>query len=250
MDPFIEASGRWRGFHTSFLSHCRDQLIARLPTNYDADIEERVELVDQGDRSAQSYHPDVSIRLQSEFGFASEGNVALADLEPIELRTPRIEIESTGYIEIRNLPEGQLVTVIEVLSPTNKTEPDRLNYRTKMQHFRQEGVHVVELDLLLGGIRLAVVDPIPAGDYFAFVSRCEKFPLSDVYSWSIRRLLPKISVPLKRPDPDITLDLAAAFTATFDQGGYARRVRYDLPLPGNLSEADREWVKSIIAKPA
>ncbi len=86
--------------------------------------------------------------------------------------------------------------------------------------------------------------------FYAFVRRRETYPEGDLYAWSIRRKLPKVPIPLKGIDEEVALDLDEAFKATFNSGGYSRRVRYDVPLPGNLSEADREWVKSILAKPA
>jgi hypothetical protein len=250
MDPFVEASGVWPDFHHTFITICREQLLARLPANYDAGVEERVELIDQGDRSSQIFIPDVSVRHTRETDPSARGIAILEDLEPVSVILPKIETESIGYIEIRTIREGSLVSVIEVLSPTNKVDPGRRAYRLKMEQFRQASVNLVEIDLLLDGKRLETVEPLPLADYYALVSRPERYRLTAAYCWSIRRKLPKIPIPLKVPDADIALDLDEAFRTTFDRGGYARRVRYDLPLPGNLTDADREWVKSVIAKPA
>jgi hypothetical protein len=56
------------------------------------------------------------------------------------------------------------------------------------------------------------------GHYHALVSRTEKRPLSDVYSWSIRDPLPIIPIPLMAPDPDVPLDLAAIFNSIYQRG--------------------------------
>jgi hypothetical protein len=250
MNPFIEASGRWRDLHTNFSTVCREQLLSRLPAHYDADIEERVELLDQGDQSTQSYRPDVTVKRNTGLSHPAQSRSAIADLEPVTLRIPKVETESVGFIEIRTLPDSRLITVIEVLSPTNKREPDRSNYLAKMEHFRQAGVHLVEIDLLLDGTRLEALEPLPAGDYYAFVRRREQYPACDVYAWSMRRHLPRIPIPLNAPDPDVMLDLDEAFRTTFDRGGYSRRVRYDLALPGNPTAADRRWAIATAKKPA
>jgi len=56
---------------------------------------------------------------------------------------------------------GRLVTVLELLSPTNKLESDdRDCYLRKRRGFRQGGANVVELDLVRQG---APVFPAPFG---------------------------------------------------------------------------------------
>lgn len=248
MDPFIEASGHWQDFHASLLFIAREQILATLPDRYDAGIEERVQLFDQGDLGTQTFRPDVSIRKAT--GAPSLGGIAiLADLEPVVLESPKFDTDSVGFIEIRTLPGSELVTVIEILSPTNKVEPDRSSYLAKMEKFREAGVNLVEIDLLLDGKRLPTREALPAGDYFTFVRRKANYPKAEVYAWSLRRKLPKIPIPLKPADGDVTLDLHLAFKETFERGGYARRVRYDVPLPKNLSEADRDWAVSTAASP-
>jgi hypothetical protein len=37
-------------------------------------------------------------------------------------------------------------------------------------------------------------------------------------------------VPLKAPDPDIMLDLAAVYKAAYDRGRYAKSIDYGKPL--------------------
>jgi hypothetical protein len=110
-------------------------------------------------------------------------------------------------------------------------------------------VNLVEIDLLLGGERLPARDPLPAGDFYAFVSRRERRPESEVYAWSIRRAIPRIPIPLKSPDPDVLLDLAAAFATTYEQGRYDRTLRYELPMLETRSAADREWAAETARLP-
>ena len=46
VNPYIDASGRWPGFHNAMITYCGEVLNAVLPSNYAALIEERVELVE------------------------------------------------------------------------------------------------------------------------------------------------------------------------------------------------------------
>jgi hypothetical protein len=95
--------------------------------------------------------------------------------------------------------------------------------------------------------RLEVVEPLPAGDFYAFISRGNYRPRCDVYGWSIRRQVPNLPIPLKAPDADALLDLGQAFSATFDRNRYDRTARYDVPLRGTLGESDAAWLDEQLA---
>ena len=66
--------------------------------------------------------------------------------------------------------------------------------------------------------------PLPSGDYFAFVSRSQYRPDSEVYAWTIHDCLPSIPIPLLAGTPDVVLDLAAVFATTYERGRYARLI--------------------------
>ncbi len=83
------------------------------------------------------------------------------------------------------------------------------------------------------------------GDYNALISRRERRPLSDVYSWSIRDRLPTIPIPLMAPDPDVPLDLAAIFATVYQRGQYERSIDYMAPLSLPMSATDRAWAENL-----
>ena len=112
----------------------------------------------------------------------------------------------TGVHRYCFAPGRELITSIEVLSPTNKARADGDDYLAKRAALLRRGINLVEIDLLLGGERLPARETLPAGDFYAFVSRRDRRPKSDVYSWSIRRALPQIPIPLKPPDNDVSLE--------------------------------------------
>jgi len=61
MDPYLEGSGLWPDFHTRFIAACADLLLDRLPTNYDARIDERVQLVTWSGEPPRRFVPDVGV---------------------------------------------------------------------------------------------------------------------------------------------------------------------------------------------
>ena len=144
-------------------------------------------------------------------------------LEPVTIDLPVVEIEEVRdlWIEIRHRPDRDLVTAIEILSPTNKQGEGYWQYQSKRRSLIRQNVHLVELDLLVRGQRLPIGE-LPAGDFFAFVSRADRRSKCEVYAWSVRNCLPNIRIPLRAPDPDVVLELSAIFAFGYDRGRYAR----------------------------
>ncbi len=91
--------------------------------------------------------------------------------ESYEARLDELEEVHETRIDILHRPERHLVGVLEMLSPTNKSGDGFLEYRAKRKAILQQSIHLVELDLLLGGSRMPLLRPLPGGDYFALVSR-------------------------------------------------------------------------------
>src|SRR3954453_15010102 len=134
------------------------------------------------------------------------------------------------------------MTGVEVLSPSNKTLPGRVPYLAKRRDLLHHGVNLVEIDLLLEGYRLSMLVPLPAGDYYAFVTRAETYDRCDVYPWSVRQALPTIRVPLRPGDTEVSLDLADVLVKTYEVGRYDRLVRHQQPVELPLSPPDAAWV--------
>ncbi len=241
MDPYLESSGAWPDFHSAFMVYCRDLLNDHLPDHYSAFIEERVQLVDLDADTRQSRRPDISIVRDDRTSQAAAGGVAVLDIEAVTLSLPEWVQETQGYINVVRLPEHELITSIEVLSPSNKVSPGWGEFVMKRRSLLAQGVNLVEIDLLLGGQRLDALEPLPKGDYYAFVSRAQKRNQSDVYAWSIRRTLPKIPVPLRAPDPDVVIDLSALFVTTYERGRYPRTLPYHKALELPLGKEDLLW---------
>lgn len=106
--------------------------------------------------------------------------------------------------------------------------------------------HLIELDLLRAGERLTTREPLQPGDFYAFVCRKERLPKVDVYGWTLREPLPTIPVPLSGDDPDVALELQAAFTTTYDRAGYDYSLDYQARVEPPLEPGLAEWVRSLI----
>ena len=100
---------------------------------------------------------------------------------------------------------------------------------------------VSELNLLVGGDRPALQSDWPAGDYYAMVIRSGRKPAAGVTAWSVRSSLPTVPVPLRAPDPDVPLDLAAAFQMAYERGRYARRLSFANPPSAPLAPEEKAW---------
>ena len=211
VDPYLEDPAFWRDFHERFIIYMSDAIAAQLPDTYDVRIDERINLMGTGENAEAQFLPDLTASRErppaGPSGHAESGGVTVA--EPVIVPVPLLEDERVSYLEIVHRPWQQLVTTMELLSPSNKEEPGRRDYISKRNTILREPVHLVEFDFLLGGHRLPMRRPLPPGDSCAIVSRCETRPDAEVYAWSLRDPLPAIRIPLRAPDPDLVLDLAA-----------------------------------------
>ena len=250
MDPFVEWSRRWHDFHTSFISDLSDALLAVLPGNYDAPIEEQLAVVERAaDEPPGMYGDVVVVETDAAAAAASPARRSgggTMTLEPVMLPMIDSEIESHPWVEIRTLDDDRVVTIIEVLSPTNKRGAGRFAFASKRSAALRRGVNWIEIDLLLGGHRLRLGRPLPRGDYYAHVIRGDEPAEAAVYAWSLRDPLPTVPVPLTPADGAVPLDLAAVFATTYDRRRYGRRLRYDAD-PTETDEPTRNWTRGILA---
>jgi hypothetical protein len=242
MDPYLEDPAIWPDFHATFINYWREALATLLPDHYDVRIGERVSLVQVSPERLKRIGPDVSITRGTAPASKPSTSAGIATLEPVTIPNLLEQENREVFIEIVRRRDRKLVTVLELLSPANKVEPGRGLYLAKRNAVLLQDVHLFELDLLLGGHRLPLEEPLPTGDHYALVSRADRRPNCDVYAWTIEQRLPVLPVPLKAPDPDIVVDLDAVFATTYERGRYGRSLDYEappeIPLEGDL----RTWI--------
>lgn len=246
MNPYLEDPAFWRDFHATFIICLREAIVDDLPDAYEGRIDESVRLVQMADELVKLVYPDVAISHNSSSPSRSRSGTGTATLEPQTVTQPFYEEVRETRVEILHRPERDLVTVIELLSPANKTGDGFLQYSAKRSMLLPaEPINLLELDFLIQGQRLRFPTPLPQGDYLAYLTRAERRVDCQVYAWSIRDRLPTLPVPLRVPDPDIHVDLQAVFDTTFQRGRYARSLNYARELPG-LSAETQAWVRERI----
>jgi hypothetical protein len=235
VDPYLESQGFWPDFHASFVTYWRDALAEKLPEQYEARIDERVNLVELRPERIRRIEPDVVISHRDPADVVAPAPSGVATLEPVTIPLVIEEEVRETYIEILHRPERSLIAVLELLSPANKEEPGRSAYLMKRNALLHHPIHLVELDLLLGGQRLPLEKAYPPADYYALVSRADRRPDCQVYAWTVRHSLPPIPVPLKAPDLDVWIALGEVFAITYDRGRYGRSIDYSLPPPPGMN---------------
>jgi hypothetical protein len=216
MDPYLEMPPYWGDFVPGFLSSVSCQLLPRILPTYDALIEEYAPITD--DENHAQAHSDS-------------------------------EQPPQRHLVLIHRPTQKVVTVMELLSPWNKSasEGGLDAYLRKREELLAGHAHFVELDLLRGGQRLPMSKPLPPRDYYAFVGRTQRRPRGQVIAWSLRAEFPKIPIPLLPEDPEVSLDLGAAFRAAYEASLYDRRLPYHEPLVPPLAASDEAWLRDRLA---
>ena len=155
-------------------------------------------------------------------------------------------------IKVIDQKDRRVVTVIEVLSPANKTPgEDRTFYLDKRKEYLATGTNLVEIDLLRDGDRLPMGRPKPrSADYYILVSRAEEFPQVRIWALTVRDPLPTIPIPLKAKDSDISVSLRSSLDGAYDEARYDREIDYTQPPDPPLRKPDAEWAVEYLKKQA
>lgn len=259
MDPFLEHPDYFPDLHGAMHVYTREALQRVLPAPYFAVINERLWV----ESSARYVEPDTDvIRGGLTIEEPDEGGVAVAT--QVQARTQPLVFQMTddprseSFVEIRTrVPAGgeRVVTVIEVLSLSNKTPGERGRdlYLQKQHEVLDSAIHLIEVDLLRGGEHTTPMSlerlhrKAGSFDYHVSVHRFDQRGRFFIYPWKLETPLPEIAVPLLPGDGEVPLDLQAVFTRCYDSGPYARRVLYEPDrLVQPLGPERLEWLRQIL----
>ena len=253
MDPWMQRS--WPGHHAKIISLMGDRLQGRLPDGLRADIETRVFVAsgeEIGDPFRRTVTPDNSLAEADPFAGGGGGTAVLE--RPVTIAVPEVVLLTDHRVfqhslEIRTVDGEQVVTALELLSPTNKRPGEgRDSYLFKQDDYMAADVNVVEIDLTRGG-RRPMIGPPPRVDdpaYAVNVWRAERPRCTEFYRIGLRDPLPAFRVPLRPADADVTLELQPIVDAAHRKGA-AHKLDHARPLDPPLSPADTAWANELIA---
>ncbi len=247
MDPYIEQSEIWRDFHNDLAGEIRARLNQQLGPRYYAALEPRMtyEVIEVATKYGGQ--PDAGVFRLREVATVAPPSTAT----PVKSRVPLEFPVRLQTVTIRKAADRELVTSIELLSPVNK-QPGHAAYKSyhrKRRALLRSETHLIEIDLLRGGERPPLADPVPAAPYYVTLSRVDERPTVQVWPIQLKDKLPVVPVPLLEPDPDVPLDLSAVAAAVYERGAYAVRIDYSaLPPPPPLSAEEQTWVEMILKR--
>jgi hypothetical protein len=249
MDPYLEAPAGWLGFHNHLAAEISAALNRLIQPRYYAELSSYVtyEVVEIGQR--RGILPDVYVSQPQPPREGRGGATATAAPAPAESSVPLEVSIHLDRVEVRTTGVGQLVTLIEILSPTNKRpgHDAYTDYQRKRREVLRSPVHLMEIDLLRMGTRPPLDEPVPVAPYCVVLSRVARRPRVDVWPIQLEEPLPVLPVPLLEPDPDTTLDLNAVVASVYERGAYGTRIDYrEPPPPPPLTEAQAEWLERLL----
>ena len=214
MDPYLEGDGLWPVFHHQLVMCLYQILLPGLVDRYRARVAQRHYVTEQALFTSvirEEHHEDL--------------------------------------IEIRQRNDGRLITLVDVVSPANKTTAaGRAAYLDKRREGKNANANLVELDLVLQGQPTLEYsrDGLPDWDYAVTVTRSIQPERYEIYTATLQKRLPRFRLPLASDDRDTVLDLHTAFTRCYDQGDFASRIDYQRDPTVPLAEEDRHWLESVL----
>ncbi|MBE9140170.1 DUF4058 family protein [Nodosilinea sp. LEGE 07088] len=250
MDPYLEHPRAWPNIHHRLITAIADDLAPKLLPKYQVLVEERVYQVDSQD-SILVGAPDVSVGQRQQQRAQMTGTVATA-LRPADAVTVTLSIPETirqGYLEIREIATSQVITAVEVLSPTNKRPGrGRLEYETKRATLLSSPCNFVEIDLLRQWLPLVSPEEAGPSTYGILVSPQELRPQANWYGFNLADAIPCFGLPLQPEDEVPVVDLKALLDGIYDRSGYGLVIDYSqVPVPP-LGPEDAEWARKWLER--
>jgi hypothetical protein len=247
MDPYLER--HWLDVHTRLVTYVADWLNEHLPAGLVAVTEERVAIESDDDRLHRA-GPDVGVYGPSTAAPARHAGGVVLDA-PYVL-TIHLDPITERFVKVMDSSGEQLVSVIEIVSPTNKRGPGLETYVDKREEPLGAGVHVVEIDLVRRGDWRALMRPYASpveadSPYRVVVYTASPNRRGYLYPATMRGALPDVPIPLRAHDEPPRLPLQALVAQVYARGRYAQRINYVEPCDPALTPEDAAWAASLLA---
>ncbi len=233
MNPYLERPDTWRDFHNALIAALAADIGPRLPHKYRADLKQRTEV------EYLCGHAESMTR--------KAPTPSLEETNAVRVLMPR-EVKVT-WLQVEASPDREVVTVIEVLSPTNKAPgTGRYRYLRKREAITARYVNLVEIDLLRRGHPMPLETLLPDSDYRILVCRGLEHPSALLYPFTVQQAIPRFTLPLLPEDEDLEVDLGAIVDRLHHTARYGQVARYhEAPPEPTFEGKAAEWVKERVA---
>jgi len=253
MDPYLEA--HWRDIHARLIIYACDALQGVLPGSLRARVEESVLLEPRIGLGEHPLFPDVrGAEYTPRRGLERRPAAGAAVAEPLVVETEP-EPATETFLEIIDRESGnRVVTVIEFLSPSNKSPgPNREQYLRKQREVCSSDANLVEIDLNRFGTHtlafpLEHVKPQGRTAYMVCVRRTTRPGKAEVYPMPLWERLPILKIPLRPDDSDVPLDLQALVEQCYQNGAYEGTLNYAADPDPPLVGADQDWASAWLSE--
>jgi hypothetical protein len=242
MNPYLEGAELWTEVHHRLITALANDIETNLSRDYRVAIEIRVYTLTPEDAVLVGI-PDVAVVSQRR---SADPTVMASNIAQTVLLPMPEEIRES-YLEIRDVRTGAVITVIEILSPTNKrVGKGRTTYESKRNTVLGSATHLVEIDLLRAGDPMAMLGQPSPTDYRILVSRTDDRPKTQLYAFNLQQPIPEFYLPLKPTDSELAIDLQNLLFMIYKQARYDLAIAYlQDPTPA-LIEADYNWMNALL----
>lgn len=251
VNPYLENSAYWSSIHHWLITEIARLLNQKLAPKYVVAVEVRI-YETSGEKSILIGIPDNIIAKSSENTIKSpESNVAVAtsSIQPLTIELSLPETIKQGYLEVRRVGTGEVITVIEILLPINKNPGEgRIKYEKKRLDILNSYTNFVEIDLLRQGNSMITLNQNIDYDYCILVSPNHQRPQAELYAFKIQDMIPTFTLPLLPEDAEVTLDLQSILHQVYDQGRYDLIIDYQQKIVPVLSKTYATWEENILKK--
>lgn len=245
MDPYLEHPALWPDVHNSLIAALRDELAQAVAPRYYVALEQRAYLLTPDDIVLVG-RPDLSMVGAPPRRDASPAprQAAVLEVEP-----PMTDELRENYLEIREVKTGRVITVLQLLSPTNKINPDgREQYLRKRGQILRSRTSLVEIDLLRAGEPMPVTGASLQSDYRILVSHEWRRPRAELLAFGVRDEILAFPLPLQLGDDEPTVDLNTALHDLYRRARFDLRLDYAQPAVPPLPAEDAAWAASLTGR--
>ena len=245
MDPYLERSDIWPDVHNRLIVALADYLAPRVRPRYYVSIEQRTYKQEPGGLSFLG-RPDVAVVAEPAVADQIAPATDLRPVSAITVELPIPDILRETYLDVKDRG-GELITCLEILSPANKVPGrGRSMYEHKRRWVLESRTHLVEIDLLRGGLPMAAAGNGHGMHYRILVSREERRPKADLLPFTVRHPIPDFTLPLQRGDEEVIVPLNMLFHDLYDRAGYDLRIDYRSDPEPPLEGDDAIWADALL----